>query len=92
MAGGEEVTEGAVVVVEMILRGKLLGFRGAVDEGVTEGTVVVEETSTNGGCGGGILGGDTGVGASGDVSIVVAVWYNVVNVMASMQYYNLFIY
>ena len=73
MAGGEEVTEGAVVIVEMILRGKLLGFRGAGGEGVTEGTVVVEETSTNDGCGGGILGDDTGVGASGDVSIVVAV-------------------
>ena len=52
VAGGEEVTEGAVVVVEMI---PLLGFRVAVDEGVTEGTVVVEETSTNDGCGGGIL-------------------------------------
>ena len=65
VAGGEGVTEGAVVVVEMILRGKyVLGFRMAVDEGVTEGTVVVEETSD--GCSGGILGDDT-------VSIVVAV-------------------
>ena len=54
VAGGEGVTEGTVVVVKMILRGKLLGFRMAGCEGVTEGTVVVEETSD--GCGGGILG------------------------------------
>ena len=55
VAGGEGVTEGAVGVVEMILRGKyVLGSRMAGCEGVTEGTVVVEETSD--GCGGGILG------------------------------------
>ena len=48
----------------------MLGFRVAEGEGVTEREVVVEETTTSDGCGGGD---DAGVGASGDVNIVVAV-------------------
>ena len=89
------VTEGAVGVVEMILRGKyvlaggegdvvVVGFRGAGGEGVTEGAVAVEETTTSGG-GGGILGDDTGVGASVDVNIVVAALvYNVIHEINGM--------
>ena len=75
--GGVGVEEDVVVVPGFRLAGGegdvvvIMGFRGAGGEGVTEGTVVVEETSD--GCGGGILGDDTGVGASGDVNIVVAV-------------------
>ena len=74
---GFRVAEGEGDVVVM------LGFRGAGGEGVTEREVVVEETTTSDGCGGSIL----GVGASGDVNIVVAAlvcyteWYGMYAVL-----------
>ena len=51
----------------------MMESRVAKGEGITEGSVVVEETTTSGGDGGDILGDDTDVGSSVDVSIVVAV-------------------